>query len=143
MDSGAARPHILVCDNDPTMRQIFEEILADEGYRVTVQAMVCEEIDEVIQVAPDLIVLDLMFGGQLTGIVFLQRLKAIPATKAIPVLTCTAASVMNDEIERQLKEWECDSITKPFDLDVLIAAVEKCLRRTEILNRGYADSPKI
>jgi CheY-like chemotaxis protein len=127
MDSVAARPHILVCDDDESMRQIFLEILSDERYRVTSQATICEEIDEVMQIAPDLIVLDLMFGGRLTGIEFLQHLKAHPVTKGIPVLTCTAAAVMNDEIACRLQELECSSITKPFDLDVLLAAVEECL----------------
>jgi CheY-like chemotaxis protein len=133
MDSAPARSHILVCDDDDTMRQIFREVLTDEGYRVTCQATICGEIDEVMQIAPDLIVLDLMFGGRLTGIDFLQLLKANPSTKSIPVLTCTAATVLNDELERQLKEMQCSSITKPFDLDVLIASVEECLGRTEVV----------
>src|SRR3954466_1977132 len=100
MDSIPARSHILVCDDDDTMRQIFREILTDEGYRVTCQATICGEIDEGMQIAPDLIVLDLMFGRRLTGIDFLQLRKASPCTKRIPVLTCTAATVLNDELER-------------------------------------------
>src|SRR4051812_11413068 len=91
MERDAPRPHILVCDDDPSLRQIFEELLADEGYFVTAQATLCDEIDEIIQIAPDLIVLDLMFEGRLSGIDFLRQLKSSPATKVIPVLTCTAA----------------------------------------------------
>jgi CheY-like chemotaxis protein len=132
METKEARPHILVCDDDLAQLAVFEEILVSEGFRVTAQATVWEEIDEVIQVAPDLIVLDLMFGGQLTGIAFLQRIKAIPATKAIPVLTCTASAVLDAELTSQLKELGCASITKPFDIDVLITSVNECLMSTRV-----------
>jgi CheY-like chemotaxis protein len=132
MDSNAARPHILVCDDDHALRRIFREILADEGYRVTVQATVCEAIDDVIALAPDLIVLDLIFGGEPRGLEFLRHLKSTPETRAIAVLTCTATAVVDDEIQRHLTAWECASIEKPFDLEALIATVQECLGTTEV-----------
>jgi CheY-like chemotaxis protein len=126
MDGDAACSHILVCDDDHALRLILEEFLTDEGYRVTVQASLCDDVEDVIALAPNLIVLDLIFSGRSTGLDFLRRLKTTPATQTIPVLTCTAASV-GEEAQRQLTTWQCGSITKPFDLDVLIAAVRECL----------------
>jgi CheY-like chemotaxis protein len=131
MDNDAARTHILVCDDDHALRTVFREVLTDEGYRVTVQSSICTDVDEVVQVAPDLIVLDLIFNGHPAGFEFLRMLKTDPATKAIPVLVCTAAGGLTEEIQAQLTEWECASVTKPFDLDDLIAAVRECLGQTE------------
>ena len=132
MDGDTARPRILVFDDDAAHREIFREILIDEGYDVTVEAVLCESMDDVIRLAPDLIVLDLIFDGQPAGLDFLRRLKAAPATKSIPVLVCTAAGGLTEEIQRQLTEWECASVTKPFDIDDLVAAVRECLDKAEI-----------
>src|SRR5262245_55291775 len=107
MESDAAGAHILVCDDDPALRTVFREVLTDEGYRVTVQASVSPDLDEVIRLAPDLIVLDLIFNGHASGYEFLHQMKANPATKSIPVLVCTAAAGLTDEIQAQLTAWEC------------------------------------
>jgi CheY-like chemotaxis protein len=132
MDGDVARPHILVCDDDAALRDLFREVLADEGYQVTVESSLCEHVDDVVALAPDLIVLDLIFNGHLSGIDFLRRLKTTPATQTIPVLTCTAAVVLDDETQRQVTAWECRSLLKPFDLDALIAAVRDCLGTTDV-----------
>jgi CheY-like chemotaxis protein len=132
MNGETARPRVLVCDDDAAHREIFREILIDEGYDVTVEAVLCESMDDVIRLAPDLIVLDLIFDGQPAGLDFLRRLKAAPATKSIPVLVCTAAGGLTEEIQRQLTEWECASVTKPFDIDDLVAAVRECLDKAAI-----------
>jgi CheY-like chemotaxis protein len=131
MYGDTARPHILVCDDDAVLREIFCEILVDEGYDVTVEPVLCESMDDVIRLAPNLIVLDLIFGGQPAGLDFLRRLKANPATRSIPVLVCTAAGGLTEEIQRQLTEWECASVTKPFNIDDLVTAVRECLKETE------------
>jgi CheY-like chemotaxis protein len=131
MDEDASGTHVLVCDDDAALRSVFQEVLTDEGYRVTSRASVCPDLDEVVQLAPDLIVLDLIFNGHQTGYEFLGRLKADPLTKSIPVLVCTASAGLTDEIQAQLKTWECASVAKPFELDDLIAAVRECLGQTE------------
>ena len=131
MDSNADRTHVLVCDDDYALRMIFREVLTDEGYEVTVQASICADLDEVARLAPDLIVLDLIFNGQPAGFEFLRMLKTDPATKAIPVLVCTASAGLTEEILGHLTTWECASVTKPFELDDLIAAIRECLGQTE------------
>ncbi|MFL5758680.1 MAG: two-component system response regulator [Thermomicrobiales bacterium] len=131
MDTATRRPHILVCDDDHAMRGIFNEVFTDEGYLVTVQPTICESTEHVTDLAPDLIVLDLMFDGMPRGFHFLQCLKTTPATQAIPVLVCTAAAVLDNDTRGHLRRWECASVTKPFDLDDLIAAVHECLGQKE------------
>src|SRR5690348_1954087 len=65
----AAHPptHVLVMDDTPALLDLFQELLEDEGYRVTV----CQELLDLPQiraVQPDAIIQDLRFaGGQETG----------------------------------------------------------------------------
>jgi DNA-binding response OmpR family regulator len=132
MDTETTHEHILVCDDDHALRAIFKEFFADEGYRVTVQSTISEGLDEVVSLAPDLIVLDLIFGGEPRGFEFLRSLKISPQTRSIPVLICTAAAVLSEEIKTHLTTWECASVTKPFEIDVLIAAVRECLGKNEV-----------
>jgi DNA-binding response OmpR family regulator len=132
METETRHQHILVCDDDHALRAIFKDFFVDEGYRVTVQSSICEAVDEILSLAPDLIVLDLIFGGEPKGFEFLRSLKTTPETKSIPVLVCTAATSLNEEIQAHLTSWECASVIKPFDIDELIAAVRECLGKTEV-----------
>ena len=124
MAGQSASLHILVCDDESSLREMFQEVLEDEGYRVTMLPWICEELAEVMSLEPDLIILDLLFAGQPKGAEFLQRLKANPATTAIPVLVCSAADGLVDE---QLAAWQCGSVAKPFDLKEFLGAVHQCL----------------
>ena len=124
MAGHAAGAHILVCDDEPILRDVFLEVLEDEGYRVTVLPRICEDLDEVVGLNPDLIILDVLFAGRPKGTEFLQRLKANPATKAIPVVVCSAADDLFDE---QGVARQCGAVAKPFDLEELLTAVRACL----------------
>jgi CheY-like chemotaxis protein len=135
MAGQAASLHILVCDDEYSLREMFQEVLEDEGYRVTVLPWICEELDDVLRLEPDLIILDLLFAGQPKGTEFLQWLKAHPATTAIPVLLCSAADALVDE---QLAAWKCVSVAKPFDLEQFLGAVRQCLGPEKALpESGY------
>jgi two-component system OmpR family response regulator len=124
MPGQSAGLHILVCDDESSLREMFQEALEDEGYRVTVLPRVCEDLAEVMRLEPDLVILDVLFAGKPKGSEFLQRLKAHPATTAIPVLVCSAADAL---VDAQVAAWQCGSIAKPFDLEELLAAVRACL----------------
>jgi DNA-binding response OmpR family regulator len=132
MEPETRHQHILVCDDDHALRAIFKEFFADEGYRVTVQASILDGVNEVVSLAPDLIVLDLIFGGEPMGFDFLRSLKTSSQTKSIPVLVCTAAAILNEEIKTHLTTWECASVTKPFEINELIEAVRECLGKKEV-----------
>jgi CheY-like chemotaxis protein len=73
-------------------------------------------------VRPDLILLDLNLpdiGGELV----LQRLRAEPTTRSIPVIVISADATPG-QIERLKASGAQDYMTKPFDIDTLLAAVD-------------------
>jgi DNA-binding response OmpR family regulator len=128
----AASPHILVIDDEPTIRDVLCEALADEGYRVSSHDTYFDDLDVLLQLVPDLVILDIVLGGKQMGIDFLETLKADPRTAKIPIAVCTAANHLNDQIRDRLTEWDCLLICKPFDLDDLLAEVNRCLHQHDL-----------
>jgi DNA-binding response OmpR family regulator len=124
--------HILVIDDEPALRELLCEALAEEGYRVSGSDTLFDDIDLVRRVEPDLILLDIVIGGQLSGMVFLEQLKADPRTVGIPIAVCTAATHLTAEIQARLTEWDCLIVNKPFDLDDLLAEISRCLKERDL-----------
>ena len=123
--------HILVIDDEPTIREVLCEVLTDEGYRVSANDVTFDDLDLVIRLKPDLIILDIVLGDQWTGLVFLERLKDDPRTTQIPILVCTAAGHLTEEINERLRARDCLAVCKPFDLDDLLGEIKGCLAKQE------------
>jgi CheY-like chemotaxis protein len=76
-----------------------------------------------IQHTPDLIFLDLHLPD-LGGDVVLQRLRAHPGTKNIPIVMLSADATPG-QIQRLINLGASDYLTKPFDIPMLLEAVDK------------------
>jgi len=74
---------------------------------------------------PDLILMDINLPG-LDGFEILARLRAEPATAAIPVIALSA-NAMPHEIDRGLQAGFAAYLTKPFRIEAFLEAVEKAL----------------
>ncbi len=77
---------------------------------------------------PQLIMLDIMLPGE-DGMAILQKLKADPATRKIPVIMATAKGTEFDKVIG-LDTGADDFLTKPFGMMEMIARVNAVLRRT-------------
>jgi CheY-like chemotaxis protein len=122
---GLPRPHILATEDDGALRDLLATVLEDAGYRVTFSS--AQTVAEVAILAPDLLLLDGRGQGADTGWAFLERLKADPATAAIPVLVLTGLGREANEHTARLAELDATLIHKPFDLDDLLAQVRRRL----------------
>jgi DNA-binding response OmpR family regulator len=121
-------PLILTIEDDAAIRSVYAEILTEEGYRVVTWGAVADDGPAAVaRLAPDLIVLDLVIAQQAAGWDLLVALHDDPATAMIPVLVVTASGVLVRERARELEAWGCGVLTKPFDVDDLVAAVQACL----------------
>ncbi|HKG26549.1 MAG TPA: response regulator [Thermomicrobiales bacterium] len=128
----ATGPHILVIDDEPGLRDLLCEVFAEEGYRVSGSGTLFDDVDLVRRLDPDLILLDIVIRGQSSGMIFLERLKADPRTVGIPIAVCTAATHLTAEIQTRLTEWDCLIVNKPFDLDELLAELDRCLKERDL-----------
>jgi CheY-like chemotaxis protein len=128
-DGAATR--VLVIDDDRATVELYRAVLADEGYRVTTTASPDLEPAAVATLAPALLLLDLRFDGHAgRGVELIARLKADPATRTLPLLVCSADTLLLAELAAQLRVWDCGVLAKPFNLDDLLATVQACLGAT-------------
>lgn len=119
---------ILVVNDTPEILDSFQDLLAEEGYDVVLYSYAIMDMHEIERIAPDLIILDYIFGGETSGWQMLQMLKMRRSTETIPVIVCTAATVQVREIEGYLQAQGIRLVPKPFDIDTLLEAVRLSLR---------------
>ena len=119
MTANGRQPHILVINDTQEILDLLSELLAEEGYRVTT-SLTLLNLDKVKALAPDIIVLDLLFEGtQETGWKFLTLVRLDPQLARIPLVLCTAATrTVNDPLmAEQLDRQGIRVVLKPFNID--------------------------
>ena len=137
----AARPTILVVDDDKAVRDSLRRSLEFNGYAVATAADGAEALATIGKAAPDVVIMDVM----------MPRLDGLEATRAlrtsgndVPVLVLTARDAIGDRVDG-LDAGADDYLTKPFALQELLARLRALLRRAapredeqdEVL--GFAD----
>lgn len=123
--SGDAQGHILLVDDEPTIREPLAEYLMRYGYQVTeaadaVAARACLEQSDV-----SLALIDIMMPGE-DG---LSLTTAIRAQGRLPVILLTARTEDTDRIVG-LEIGADDYVVKPFNPRELLARIKAVLRRT-------------
>ena len=124
--SAAARPVVLVADDTPANLDMLVALLEGEGYDVLAAASGETAVRAARAAGPDLALLDVMMPG-IDGYETCRRLKADPATAAVPVLFISA----QDEVEGVVNAFAAggvDYITKPFHPPEVLARVGAHLR---------------
>ncbi|HEV2661921.1 MAG TPA: response regulator [Ktedonobacteraceae bacterium] len=122
------KAHILIIDDDQSILEMMRLVLEEEGgYRVTTAESTFEEVADVENLQPDLILLDFLLQGRNTGWNFLQKLKLHRPTKDIPIVLCTAALSDVKEQESILIQKGIPILYKPFDVDELLHIVDQIL----------------
>lgn len=134
---GDRRHHILVVNDTQEILDLFRDILEEEGYRVALYSYAIHDLAEIKRIDPDLIILDFIIGGEDTGWQLLQKLKMDRQTMALPIIVCTAAIRLVQELEGHLRAKNVTVIVKPFDIDDLVTQVNLSLRNlTEPVTTG-------
>ena len=113
---------ILVCDDDPSLRELVRAVLGP-AYRFAEAADGVEALALARELRPDLVVLDVMLPG-LSGIEVLEALRLDEELRAIPVVVITAWS--HAELDAQVAGAD-RFVSKPFDPDDLSNAVAELL----------------
>lgn len=122
--------HILVINDTVAILELFRSLLEEEGYRVSTDDFsvdLLQMLGRVKDDVPDLIVLDFIVMDEGKGWQFLQLLKMDRETRAIPVIACTAAAKLAEELHTHLDVMGVAVVLKPFDIDVVLAEIARKL----------------
>lgn len=122
----SSKKHILVVEDEQHMAVAIKYNLEAEGYRVTLagEGPTALRLFEADQFAFDLIILDLMLPG-MSGYRICEEIRS--KQEALPILILSARSLSEDRT-RGFDVGANQYLTKPFDLDELLARVRNLLR---------------
>src|SRR5918997_555784 len=118
---------ILLVEDDRAIAGFVEPELEHLGFDVRCAYDGLSGLEEVRSFGPDLIVLDIMLPG-LDGVAVLKRLRE--AGSRVPVIMLTARDTTLDKVH-SLDRGADDYLTKPFDIEELLARIRALLRRVE------------
>lgn len=119
-DNWLSGKRILVVEDEADVRAFVEMVLAEEGYEVAVAGDGQQALDEVRRRKPSLILLDMRLPV-MDGWEFARRLHA-ELGESIPVVVMTA---LHDPSAAARQVHAKGYLRKPFDIDQLIATVQK------------------
>jgi two-component system response regulator MprA len=124
--SGMA-PRVLLVDDDRAIRESLARALDLEGYEVLTAADGAAALDVTRQQHPDAIVLDVMMPS-VDGLTVCQVLRF--EQDRTPILLLTARTETTDRVAG-LDAGADDYLSKPFELDELLARIRALLRRAD------------
>jgi two-component system response regulator MtrA len=116
--------HLLLVEDDPSIREVATLGLEQAGFRVTASGDGQEALDRFGQGSFDLVVLDVMLPS-LDGLEVCKRIRRESRT---PIVMLSARSDLHDVVVG-LELGADDYVTKPFELPELVARIKAVLRR--------------
>lgn len=126
---------ILIIEDNPDVRENTEEILELADYEVYTAPDGKRGVEMAKQEKPDLIICDIMMP-ELDGFGVLRILSKNPDTASIPFIFLTAKAEKSD-MRKGMNLGADDYITKPFDEDDLLEAIETRLKKSAAFKKDY------
>lgn len=126
-------PSILVVEDDPTISDLLAYNLVRAGFSVRQERSGTGGLEAALTATVDLVLLDLMLPG-LDGVAAAREIRR--RRPALPIIMLTARAD-RDTVLRGFEAGADDFVTKPFDMDVLLARIQARLRGS----RGVGASP--
>ena len=125
MNNNGTGPHVLIVEDDNSLRDLFSEALESDGFKTSIASNGAEGIQMFDEVNPDLVLLDLLMP-KMDGWEALERVRTI---SECPVIIVTGQGTTEDIIRGLLEAGADDYLVKPFGIKELIARVNAVLRR--------------
>ncbi|MDQ3253502.1 MAG: response regulator transcription factor [Acidobacteriota bacterium] len=133
------RKRILVVEDHAPLLRIIAKCLQKANYE-TITARTAEEaLLHLAETIPDLIVSDIMLPG-MNGYAFAENIRVNARTDIIPIIFLTAKDTRDDRI-KGLRVGVDKYLTKPFEPDELVAAIENIFSRVRRTHARVARLP--
>ncbi len=126
-------PSILIVDDEPSILQSLQGLLADEGFEVSTASNGYEALKHIEQDSPDLVLLDIWMPG-IDGIETLKEIKK--NNPFIQVIIITGHGTVETAV-KATKLGAFDLIEKPLSFDKIVVSINNALnfRRLEEENK--------
>ena len=121
------KPMVLVVEDEAALVAMLRYNLEKQGFDVEEAVDGQEAIARIAESPPDIVLLDWMLPV-MSGIEVCRQIRRRPATRDLPVIMVTARSEDQDAV-RGLNTGADDYITKPFNMEALLARMRALLRR--------------
>ncbi len=121
--------HVLLVDDDPQVREVFQEVFVANGFECQTAQNGREGLDLFEKRRPPLVVTDIKMPV-MDGLRLLKEVRALDSDVAVIVLT--GVEDVKTAIE-SLKAGAYDFILKPVDIDALMIATDRALERRALL----------
>ena len=115
-------PIILVVEDDPDTRELYETVLSLEGFWVADACDADSALDKAADLQPDVVITDIGLPGGCDGVAFADRLHAQVRTAQIPVVAITGRPVRDFEGAGFVQVLQ-----KPILPEALIASVRNAI----------------
>ncbi|WP_375766038.1 response regulator [Archangium gephyra] len=113
-------PAVLVVEDETDLREIIQDVLAGEGYRVTCASDGAQALDWLAGgLRPGMVLLD-FYMPRLDGWAFLERMRTELNLGEVPVVAISGSDVSHPSVTAVLR--------KPFDITELLETVQRFTR---------------
>jgi DNA-binding NtrC family response regulator len=123
-----SKGHVLIVDDEANARDALAELLDDAGYAVSTAADGRTALLQMEQVDPDVVLTDLKMPG-MDGLSLIERGR--PMSDHTTFIVMTAFATIATAV-RAIKLGAESYLTKPLELDAVIAIVDRALERTRL-----------
>jgi signal transduction histidine kinase/DNA-binding response OmpR family regulator len=132
---------VLIVDDTPANLRLLSQMLAERGYKARAVSSGARALNAVRAHPPDLILLDIMMP-EIDGYEVCRRIKEDGRARDIPILFISALDTTEDKVNAFLAGG-VDYITKPFQLEEVVARVETHLRLRDLQKQLQAKNAQL
>ncbi|WP_136066498.1 response regulator [Modicisalibacter radicis] len=122
---------VLIIEDDERLANLTREYLEANGFEVRIEADGAHGVERIVELAPDLVILDLMLPGE-DGLSICRRVRP---RYAGPILMLTARTDDMDQV-LGLEMGADDYVPKPVQPRVLLARMRALMRRSDPAESG-------
>jgi two-component system response regulator AtoC len=128
------RRTVLVVDDEAEIRTLLTELLKGEGYEVRTAQSGASALEEIGKRIPDLVMMDVKLPDQ-DGLAVLKQLKREHPELEVIVMTAFGGS---STAIKAMEHGAYDYVTKPFDVDDLLATLKRVFEHADMSNEVSA-----
>ena len=128
----SAKPKILIADDEPSIRELLEQVLIAEGFEVVLATDGKDALQQILACNPDVILLDIRMP-KLDGVTLCKALRVYKETEHTPIIMLTAYNT-REHLEQSMAAGADDFLAKPFEVTELRIRVRAMLKLKHVSN---------